>query len=296
MAIADFTLQLTIKGNKEQQDSYLSIFKEYLVGKNDVYFSAERTQTATEDTVEISASGPYGRFVKLNDIPLFREMAEAAPNGEFRGEITGFTSYTEQSLKCILKNGILQIDTYFEANESAADEYVVYYTTKLPYEKFVKLFKLDSDEFDDYAYDEFICNCLTTGDSHIIGMEYDDLMEELGADLDEEAFDGIIEKIQKLGIVGFETFCETNETGDKRHLEYDPIQKRYINNPAPIATMSAGGAMNAKDVMIAYLKENGLPYDDTTIAKLTQDDFFSILAGTYGKNTPENDDEDEDDE
>ena len=120
MATADFTFGITLDGTLEEVLAMLTVFQEYEKGKNGVYFSfcelkrgckTVRMDKLDEDAlrafvedgegaVEVSGLGPYGRYGELNDIDVFREMAEAAPNASLEVEITGFTSYTEQSLRC----------------------------------------------------------------------------------------------------------------------------------------------------------------------------------------------------
>ena len=46
-----------------------------------------------------------------------------------------------------------------------------------------------------------------------------------------------------------------------------------------------GKVYSLNDIIIEYLKENNLPYDDKTIEELSVDDVYDILGGTYGKNS-----------
>lgn len=61
--------------------------------------------------VGITLSGPWGEYYKLNDIDLFREMAEVAPNAGFVARISGVEDYCIQRLDCELKDRKLNIKT-----------------------------------------------------------------------------------------------------------------------------------------------------------------------------------------
>lgn len=63
-------------------------------------------------------------------------------------------------------------------------------------------------------------------------------------------------------------------------------EKPEYGTPYPIEDYKKFGKVySTNDEIIAYLKENNLPYDDATIANLSIDDVYAILAGTYGKGT-----------
>ncbi len=148
----------------------VNIMKRYAVGEKGVYFSfvdVERGEdtlsdienesdediaaliTENDGEVKMSAIGPFGHFGMLNDVDIFRDIAEAAPNAYFSAEIDGNTTYTTQHLECELKDRMLHIETFFLNNDEETDSYVRYFKSKLPYRKFIKLFGIDADDFDD---------------------------------------------------------------------------------------------------------------------------------------------------
>ena len=124
-----FNTKIWIKGTLDDKVNLLNVLQKYVIGDTEVKFPdfqvkisakqaklSELDETGLRDFVsndgELKVStvwGPYGRYVKLNDIDIFRKMSEAAPDAFFEAEITGCTDYTEQSLKAVLKNRKLKI-------------------------------------------------------------------------------------------------------------------------------------------------------------------------------------------
>jgi hypothetical protein len=58
-------------------------------------------------TICVEAGGPYGVFGLLEEIHLFHEMAEAAPNASFDGGMGGFGTGGDQFASFELKDGLL---------------------------------------------------------------------------------------------------------------------------------------------------------------------------------------------
>ncbi len=303
MATADFEFEMTVDGKTEDTLSVLRVLKVYSEGEKGIYFSSiELTKddetvdfddmdwdeindfiTTDNTSLNIHALGPYGRYGELNDIDIFRDMAEAAPEAYFNVEITGSTTYTVQSLNCELKDKILHIKTYFESNEAGPEAYVEYVLKLLPYNKFIELFNIDTDQFDDDSYSEFISDVGVYQDDCFTHMEYDEFMENLKAHsgcsmLQDDEYEEIMEDLRKLNILGYYEFIEDYDAGTSKELEYDPIAKAYIGN-API--LKSNQVYNVTDVMREYLRKKGLPYDDESIAKLSLEDAYAILDGTY---------------
>jgi hypothetical protein len=183
--------------------------------------------------VHISAAGPYGHYNFLNDVDIFRDMAEAAPEATFTAEITGGRTYSKEWLRCKLENKILSISSYFEDINEGPDSYIEYFTKKISYKKFLKLFKVSNDDFDEDAYEEFIEFSLR--DNYITDMEYDDFMDELEveSELTEEDFECVMEKLRDLSIKSYDDFMQNMELGRNDKWQYDPVSKKYIDqNPS----------------------------------------------------------------
>ena len=256
MGSLSFETNIRIKGTKNDKMQILSVLKEYEAGKKGIEFPDFRLQTTTNraklgdlDDVELrdfvdndeelkvsTVWGPYGKYSNLNDIDIFRDMSEAAPDAFFEAEITGGTSYTRESLKAVLENQKLKIVTFFEANEEESEAYLEYITKKLPYKAFLKLFKLSGDLLDEDIYIDVMNDIATeTWDKNsLFDMEYDDFIETLGAfdveiDLEEEDYQTAVEKINKLEIEGGGLYADKYTGGFSETLIYDSIAKAYID-------------------------------------------------------------------
>jgi hypothetical protein len=73
------------------------------------------------NTVIISASGPYGRFGFLSEVGLFKDIAEAAPHATVSGGMSGFNSGGDQIASYELKDGLMTCK-YCEGEEPEWDE------------------------------------------------------------------------------------------------------------------------------------------------------------------------------
>ena len=178
-------------------------------------------------------NGPYGRYDRLNDVGLFREMSEVAPNGRFIAEISGFTAYSEEKLKCRLEDGKLYITTFYMADDEPADAWQEEFKKKLPLNKFKKLFAVSGEGFnkDSYRY-------TVEGFEYIFrdGFEYvkfDDFVSAIEendgeTDLDEDRFKEIMKnEIPALGICNPKEFEFEYECGETNEYVYDPVAKVY---------------------------------------------------------------------
>lgn len=105
--------------------------------------------------IEITGLGPSGKFTEVNESGIFRDMAEAAPEGSFVGEITGSSDYDDQELRCELVDGILSITTYYESLEDTLNGFIEYFTKVVEYEKFMDTFKLDKQAIPKKVYKYF---------------------------------------------------------------------------------------------------------------------------------------------
>lgn len=196
-------------------------------------------------TVNINADGPFGNYRKLNDVNLFREMAEAVPDASFTAEITGGETYAQSSLKCILQEKKLKINTFYlsldDEKDAELDKYAAYFKKLLPYRKFIRYFKIDSDSFDSEAYDGLICESLGENyrEEAFADLDYDVFAEEMESfdaepGIDEADYYSVMKnKIAPLNITSAYDYCEKLDIeaqGEEEHLIYDPIVKNYIND------------------------------------------------------------------
>ena len=179
---ADYELELKLLGNEEQLKGMLRIVALYTnkgdkpayfsfikVNGKEIDFSNISGEVITGGSAMVTAYGPYGHYGELNDVSIFRDLAEAFPQGAFIAEISGYGQYEVQNLKCELKGGLLNIETYFESNEEADDAWVEEVMKKLPLKKFKKLFKVKGEDFDEESYRDVL---ESMGGDQIIMMIY----------------------------------------------------------------------------------------------------------------------------
>lgn len=310
----NYELDLTMQGNIEQLSKMLQICFEYDSNfKNrDTYFSWMKVNDSSVDDLlkecevkntaaliqtdkvwsmidsgklQIHASGPYGSFNLLRDVDIFKELAKAVPEAFFEGEISGEETYAVQNMRCVLKDKLLDINTYYLSNEDEDEiktrEFLKYFQETLPYNKFVKIFKIDEDSFDSNAYDEFISNVigLDYSDQSMEDMSFDDFvnaLEDSDAEtkLDEEEYKTVIEKeIQPLNIQSRDDYCwDLDVDGDEEHMVFDPVAKKYIGKETLSTTF------DQKDEK--EIDASGLPdgYMEALRAFIAADEYEAELA------------------
>lgn len=307
MSTAEFELSISIDCENKDIIEMLKVFRAYTTGDREAYFNFVEVvrgetdldiESASDEDIEdfvcenegeisISGIGPFGHYGELNDVDVFREMAEAAPEGWFEADINGCTTYTEQTLHCELKDSKLSINTFYEANEERFDAYSAYIEDALPYLVFIRLFRIAAEEFDESDYADFISCTLSYENDGFKSLEYEGFIEEFEGitDITSEEFDANIAVINSLGIMSYQDFVFENEDefGAEEELVYDPIAKSYIGLERPI--FKSNTVYNVNDLIKTYLASIGQPNSDEDIAALSVDDVYSILAGTYGKDS-----------
>lgn len=155
MGAADFNTTITLKGAREDVLAMMRVVKSYITDKHEQYrekrnceylmganieahdinpFSGPNVGDMSDDEmlamidkyncqITISASGPYGVFGNLDDIDLFKDMAESAPHASFTGFIGGFSVGGDQCAAFELKDGLLHCSYRFgEEFEEDYDE------------------------------------------------------------------------------------------------------------------------------------------------------------------------------
>ena len=211
--------------------------------------------------VEVRATGPFGYYVELNDVDLFREMAEVAPNARFDAEISGSQQYSVQNLNCRLDEGKLYITTFFQFNSEAGDAWKADFKKKLPLEKFKELFAVSGD-FNEKSYagalNDFECDFrdgleYVAFDDFVFTIEHNNGITEL----DEERFKKIMKcELPALGICDPVEFEDGYEGGTTNEYIFDPIAKAYVGRTKPLfagtgviddAYAALGAALSAED-------------------------------------------------
>ncbi len=319
MATADLDFNLNIKGTPEEIASMLNVAFEYFEGKDGVYFSCARISVGDKDlhlsmssreeifeavsgsdTVGVSALGPFGRYGEIDEVDIFRDMAQVAPKASFTANISGFAGYADQSLRAELADGLLKVSTSYLSDDCRGEGELEYFKSNLPYDEFIELFKLDSEEFDEEMYEEFISDNLCCYD--FVGeffeeTDYEDFLElfEVECPLTEDEYSEIVEQYMDMGEESCGEYLEREGFAVRENYTYDPVEKKYIDGRSG-AKLKSGVAYSINDEIREYLQSIGHPSDDEAINALSVEDVYAILAGVYGKDDSAEDEESEDDE
>lgn len=152
---ADFSTFIRLKGTNNEILAILNVIKTYEIEKyeqyitrhdceyfNSIYVNGKNKpfssngkflKTASEEELKefiqshkniyVFASGPWGIFGSLDELSLFEEMAEAAPNSNFVGRISGFDAGGSQEAEAELRAGLLYLRYSFSDDEDCDDEY-----------------------------------------------------------------------------------------------------------------------------------------------------------------------------
>ena len=241
---ADYYLKLKIFGDEEQIKGMLEIvgkydetgiqyFRSVEVNEKSIDFTNIPAEVIASESVIITAKGPYGDYYELNDVSIFRDLAEAFPQGKFIGNIDGCGTYESQSLDCELKDGMLYINTCFESSEGAADAWKEDVMEKLPLEKFNKLYKIKGENYNEEDYKSLWgeIGCLGGDWASFTLEEFKDCLKyyEQETELEEKEFEKIQnETISELGIESFDEFESCYDGSFEENLVYDPVKKSYV--------------------------------------------------------------------
>ncbi len=318
MATADLDFNIKLNGTPDEIASLLNIMFEYFEGKDGVYFSCATVNAddrefrlscsqkdevlsaaRSSETVTVNALGPYGKYGELDEIEIFRDMAQAAPKVSFTASIIGFAGYADQSLHADLSNGLLKVSTSYLSDDCRSEGEMEYYSSNLPYDKFIELFKLDSEEFDEEMYEDFMSDTFCSYDSigeFLEETDYEDFIGQFDCEcpLTEDEYSEITEQFMDMDCVTCGEYLEQEGFVVRETYTYDPVEKKYIDGSGP--KMKSGVAYSINDDISAYLDSIGHPSDEEAINALSVEDVYAILAGAYGKETAEKDEDSESDE
>lgn len=250
---ADYSTNICIDGTTEELLAMLAVVRKYLPDppkyrpdirfdwveiwrKSDkstfylekLYGMKEEEQRQFLDTFEgelsISAAGPFGYFDLISSIPLFHNMAHAAPNASFDGSISGYTSYDESELEAELKDGKLRIIDRFRDNEGYSYEIA----DLLPWEVFAALFKVNGDDKDEI-------DCLIeelTMEDDFPNTSYKKFKAVCKSSaITEEEYADALKKVRELGVISYDEYGSTW-----------PYEEESVYD------VSANGDTNAEDV------------------------------------------------
>ena len=276
---AYYDTSISFSGNKEERQAFAGVLKLYSTREHSGAFfrfddkEIEAIENSDSESVGINASGPWGNYGELNDVGIFREIAEAAPNAEMYGHIEGSGTYDEQDLKTKLKDGKLYILTYFYSYEAESELYTDHFMEKLPYEKFIELFKIDGDEFDEDMYREFAESYAEELINEDLSFDY--FMDEIDcSEIEEDEYNEAIETLHTYGLMTHEDFRDSGEAGTTERLIYDPVKREYIKgNPFP------AGIAVIDDVLEEQMDED----DERDVGDLSVEEAYDLFTKAYEK-------------
>ncbi len=225
-----------MKGSVRDLKDMTEVLRGYTLGTEDAYFTNLEFTDGAEGEICFTADGPYGKFDRLNDVDVFREMAKSAPMSWFEAAIEGEDDWTQSELHCCLKDGVLKIETIVNNSEDDDQAYKEYVLGKIPYAKFVDMYGIEADSLAEEDYEDFINDLIIDcceNETSPIDVEYDAFSERLhdyGGEmtLDEEAYEVVREQAVKLEITPEYIFREENDHGVTESFMFDAITGQYI--------------------------------------------------------------------
>lgn len=237
----DMNTQLIMKGTREELQSLLKVIRyyqnemweKYQKKHQGIYFdggiilAGDHSFIPKEDNellafadkngyLEIVIPGPYGIYTqpKTAGKTVMHDLAEAAPGAYIKGSISGDNSYGSWIFEYQSGSAAYQYDYH----DIPDDEYNVDYTEnmmeQIPYEEFVELFEIDTDEFDEDNYYDFLLSLSTEGS--VKDLTYSNFMNILrevevntgSVGIREDLFPQAVDKIKKMGFVDFEAYLK----------------------------------------------------------------------------------------
>ena len=247
MSSASYETSGVLRGNRKELAAMESVLMKYTGRGQDVWFMkcefgdflalrGEALDTGAEEIeVSFEAHGPYGKYNALKDVPVFREMADAAPACFFDIQVSGNTDFTEDMLKCQLSGGLLRIETKTVNSEDQDEAYLDYLMKKLPFDQFTELLHIDEGSLDEGDYRDFLCDLVIDSDAELMPFDtdYDGLVEHLEdyngeTELDEDGFETVKAELSELGILSLYDFREENDCAERESHVYNPVTGKWV--------------------------------------------------------------------
>ena len=86
-------------------------------------------------------------FYSLREIDFFEKLADEIPAITFIGSFIEDGTYSDETVKAQLINKKLHVSKYYVNYEDIDNNYLKMVRKKLPYNKFIELLGLDTDDF-----------------------------------------------------------------------------------------------------------------------------------------------------
>lgn len=225
-----------MKGSVQDLRDLAEVLHKYSQGITDAYFTDLKFVNVSEDEITFSANGPYGKFDRLNDVDVFRDMAKSASMSWFEATIEGEDDWTQSELHCCLKDGVLNIETNINNTNDDDQAYKEYILEKIPYMKFINLYGIEADSLAEEDYEDFINDLIIDScesETNPFDMDYDTFTERLNdyggeTTLDAEAYEVAQKQVEELEIMAEYAFREENDHSITEILMFDAITGQYI--------------------------------------------------------------------
>ena len=253
----NYSFKINAKGTKEELKAILGTLKSIENKEFDVFLNSIMVKTSedwielkkisdeksidtfiadSDGSIEINAKGPYGHYRGLSNTTIFESIANAAPFATFSGSIEGGSIYTTENIHCALKDAKLHIECYYLDHEELDYEYSEFLKREMPYERFVKLFKVDENNLDKGDYEEEVASYLN------LQIDYEEFKEQCPASaINENEYEEITEQLWAEGL-DYIFFVDSYEGGSTKEYEYNPIDQVYLDavrNDHPFETWNS---------------------------------------------------------
>ena len=248
MGSAFYETSGVLKGNRKELAAMEAVLLKYTGAEQEAHFlrcefadcPALRGEGADVDSEEnevtFEADGPYGRYDSLKDVPVFREMADAAPAAFFEIVVSGNTDFTEDELKCRLSGGLMRMETETVNNADQDEAYLDYLAEKIPLDRFQNLFRIDADALDEDSYRDLL-NDLSIDcgvEMTLLDLDYDEFAERLEdyageMKLTEEEYEAVKAEVSADGILSAYDFREENDFAERESHVYNPVTGEWMD-------------------------------------------------------------------
>ena len=236
MSSAFYETKGTMRGTAKEMADMAAVLRGCVRGAAEAYFDRVELADEAEGAVAVTADGPYGKYDSLAEVPAFREMAEAAPHAAFEFTVSGSTDMTEDDVTYRLSDGLLHIEAATLNILDDDEAYLNDVLEKMPYDRFIGLYRVDPDTFGEDAYRDFISDLSIdygTEDSPF-SLAYEDFAGELESHggetaLDEETYAEAAAQAEALGIMSFYDDREEHDRTVTGHFVYDPAAGEWQN-------------------------------------------------------------------
>lgn len=223
-----------MKGSARDLEELQEVLRGYAQGLKDAYFMNLAFRSIAEGETVFSAEGPFGRFDRLNDVDVFREMAKAAPTAYFEATVEGGDSYTESELHCCLADGTLKTELSENCTEDDDRAYLEYVIGKMPYEQFINLYGIEADSLAEDDYEDFVSDLIiecSEEEKSPFDLDWDvftGVLESYGGEtsLDEEAYEIARNQAEELRIAAEYDFREEHDNSKTEVFVFDAMTGR----------------------------------------------------------------------